>query len=531
MRGSAGKKNGIIYPNWREKWVDLNKNEKDQIIKHVDILPMHPSFTLLLTIRETDPVPLFSTIESIVGQLYPHWILHINGENQMDSHLSKRVLDLCDSRIRFDDPTPSDLGDWIIELTSGTQLHEAALFASALAIIEHSEIAIIYSDHDHVNVSGNFHDPHMKPDWNRDLFAAMNYMEPLVVCKKWLWASNRKKVTGQHEFLLKATRNLSSEEIFHIPHVLASVLTSTGNSHREPSVKRIRHNLPFPEPLVSILIPTRDQGRMLKRCLESIYRKTEYTNFEIILVDHETSESKALKVIEIFRNNQNFHVTNFSGPFNYAAIMNHAAKIAEGQVLVLLNNDTEIIESDWLTELVSQISRPDVGVVGALLLFSDDTIQHAGVHPGVGGLMGHGHKHLSGDSNGYFNRLKAVHEVAAVTGACLVIEKTTWVDLGGLDEKNLPIAYNDIDLCLKARQKGLKVIFTPFSRIVHHESVSRGVDEDPDRNERLRNEISVMQKRWGATLDSDPAYSPNLSLDGGGFKLSDSPKNVPLWKI
>ena len=202
-------------------------------------------------------------------------------------------------------------------------------------------------------------------------------------------------------------------------------------------------------------------------------------------------------MIQEYSAHNNFRVENFSGAFNFSAIMNYAASLAEGDVLVLLNNDTEIVEPDWLTELVSQVSRPEVGVAGPLLLFGDGTIQHAGIHPGLGGLMGHGHKHLPDGSPGYFNRLKAVHEVAAVTGACLVIKKSTWDELGGLDEKNLPVAYNDVDLCIKARQRGLKIIFTPFSKVVHHESVSRGVDTPPKRNERLKGEIQAMQDKWG----------------------------------
>jgi len=166
-----------------------------------------------------------------------------------------------------------------------------------------------------------------------------------------------------------------------------------------------------------------------------------------------------------------------------------------------------------------------VGIVGALLTFGNGTIQHAGVHPGVGGLMGHGHKHLPGDHPGYFGRLLVAHEVAAVTGACLAIEMATWKRLGGLDEEQLAVAYNDVDLCLKARAAGLRVIFTPHARMVHHESVSRGVDDDPARNSRLRLERSVMLDRWQEMLNTDPAYSPNLALDGGGFALAVSPRS------
>ena len=242
------------------------------------------------------------------------------------------------------------------------------------------------------------------------------------------------------------------------------------------------------------------------------------------MVDHETTEARARRVLDSLVGDTISQVISFSGPFNFAAMINRAAEAATGSVLVLLNNDTEIIEEGWLNELVAQVSRPEVGVVGALLLFSDGTIQHAGVHPGVGGLMGHGHKHLPADHPGYFGRLLVAHGVAAVTGACMAVEAATFERLGGLDEKHLGVAYNDIDLCLKARQAGLRVVFTPHARLTHHESVSRGFDTDPVQQERLGQELASMAERWGDLLYADPAYSPNLAFGGEGFGLSDPPR-------
>ena len=392
------------------------------------------------------------------------------------------------------------------------------------ALIENPKSRILFGDHDHVDTSGFFHDPHMKPPWNPDLLASMNYMGPLVVWEKELWKEYNDKTSNQHDLLIKATKDLRNESIFHVPKILSSIHVSGDGSHLLPKVKRVIHGLPSLNPMVSILIPTRDRGKMLTKCLQSLFEVTDYPNFEVILIDHDSSEKLALKTISEYESRKAFKVTKFHGSFNFSAMMNHAAEQAAGEVLVLLNNDTKIVESDWLIELVSQVCRPEVGIAGALLLFGDGTIQHAGVHPGVGGLMGHGHKHLPKNSSGYFNRLKAVHEVAAVTGACLAIQKTTWLDLGGLDEQNLPVAYNDVDLCLKARQSGLRVIFTPFSIVMHHESVSRGIDHDPEHNIRLQNEIEVMKKRWGEMLYSDPAYNPNLSIDGSSFKLAEKPR-------
>ena len=520
------KKQRISYKKWRQIWVELSPEEKVRVTESLESLSHRPSFTVLLSADEKDSSALFSTIKSVASQLYPNWVLHVTSQGALELPFSEKVLALDDSRIRLTGPTPTALGGWVVELASGVLLHEAALYHFAFSIVENPEIAIVYSDHDHVAVSGAFRDPHMKPDWNPDLFAAMNYLEPLVACKKEPWETLRDKAPGQYEFLLESTKTLPRKTIFHIPRVLASVQISDNSDHLEPTCERIIYDIPSPAPKVSILIPTRDQGSLLKKCLESLYEKTDYKDFEIVLVDHETIEQKALEVIENFRVKSNFKVLNFSGSFNFSATMNRAAEIADGQILILLNNDTEVFDPSWLGELVSQVSRPEVGVAGALLLFGDKTIQHAGVHPGLNGLMGHGHKHLPSDDSGYFSRLKTVHEVAAVTGACLAIEKKIWVDVGGLDEELLPVAYNDIDLCLKVREKNLRVIFSPYAKLFHHESVSRGVDEPVENNKRLQDEIRIMKERWGDLLFHDPAYSPNLSKEDGSFKLSNNPVSL-----
>ncbi|MDG2351282.1 MAG: glycosyltransferase [Acidimicrobiales bacterium] len=517
------KKNKITYPEWRQKWVDLKDEERQKIKRRIDSFYKQLSFTLILETQGYESTDIFETIKSLTVQLYPNWLLRIVNWDSMEKELKEKILGLQDNRIKVTSHT-SELGNWIIELTPGTKLHETALFSNAFSAINRPVIEVIYSDHDHINAAGEFCDPYMKPDWNPDLFAAMNYFGPLVACKRELWETHTDDRSDKYEFLLKTTKNVSQDGIFHIPDVLASIPVSHDETHLKPTCKRITHPLPEPEPFVSILIPTRDKGRILEKCLESLFEKTSYSNFEVILINHETSESKALKVIQKFEKKSNFEKINFSGPFNFSAMMNLAGNTARGDVLVLLNNDMKIIDSEWLSELVSQVSRPEVGIAGALLLFKDGTIQHAGVHPGLGGLMGHGHKHLPGDNPGYFNRLKAVHSVAAVTGACMAIEKSTWFELGGLDEENLPVAYNDIDLCFKARKKGLSIIFTPYAKIIHLESASRGVDDNPLINDRLQKELEIMKGRWGEILNIDPAYSPNLSFDGGSFELSANPK-------
>ena len=268
---------------------------------------------------------------------------------------------------------------------------------------------------------------------------------------------------------------------------------------------------------------------MLTRCVTGVKEKTCYPNIELIIVDHESTQRRVQKLLVKLSKDNNTKIITYKGTFNFAAMINRGVEISTGQILVLLNNDIEIVDSDWLTELSAQVSRPEIGIVGPLLTFKDDTIQHAGIHPGLEGLMGHGHKHLPKDHPGYFGRLRVAHNVAAVTGACLAIKKKTWDELGGLDEKNLAVAYNDVDLCLRARKAGLRVLFTPHTHLIHHESATRGVDEELNRNPRLEKELQTMKKRWGNFLKVDPAYNPNLALEELDFRIAKYPRVKPDW--
>jgi len=515
LRNSIKNSKSIAYTDWRAKYVELNEKEKQQIVKSLKTSLHLPTFTILLKVSNNNSDSTLLTVESVLSQLYPKWVLNIPNHELLDTELKEKLLLLDDNRIHFSNVVPSDLNEWIIELDTSTLLDSACLYHLSVSIQNNPNILILYGDHDHINSLNEFVDPFFKPDWNADLFAAMNYMGPLIACEKNVWLSQREENSDQYSFLLKVTKDLSSEEIAHNAKILATSKINDDNNHLRPECKRVFQKLPEPEVKVSILIPTRDQGNMLERCLKSIFDLTDYTNYEIVLVDHESAEPKALEVINNFGLKKNFQTIGFSGSFNFAAMMNNAAKTAKGEVLVLLNNDTEIVDSGWLKELVSQVLRPEVGVVGALLLFSDGTIQHAGVNPDPEGFMIHGHKHRSGESSGYFSRLLAVHEVAAVTGACLAIEKNTWNMLDGMDEENFSVAYNDIDLCLKARHQGLKVIFSPYACLVHHESVSRGFDEGGKKNLRLQKELNVMNQRWGEFLKVDPAHNRNLEFIDG----------------
>ncbi len=525
----------VRYGPWRDAHVVLTDADRDRIAGLAAGLSERPSFTLVVEVgADTDPGLLGATLESVAAQAWPEWVAYLATDadlaDGLTGDLTAAVAAVGDPRIRITGPEPQALGDWVAWVPVGDLLHEACLFALADGIAHSPGAAVAYTDNDHVDARGRFSLPHNKPDWNPDLLLGQDYLGGLVAYRGDVVAGAG--VESAHERALRCTAGLTGAEVLHVPHVLYSTRVD-GADLIWTRGAQVRWPLPDPAPKVSVLIPSRDQGRLLKRCVGSLIGDdavTDYPEIEIVLVDHESTEPRARVVIDALAADPAHTVVTFSGPFNFAAMVNRAAEAATGEVLVLLNNDTEAISPGWLTEMVGHLSRPEMGVVGALLLFSDGTIQHAGVHPGVGGLMGHGHKHRRGDDPGYFGRLTVAHEVAAVTGACLGITRATWDRLGGLDEENLAVAYNDIDLCLRARAAGLRVVFTPHAVLHHHESVSRGFDDDPARNERLAGEVAVMRERWGDLLDADPAYSPNLTLTGMDFTLAQHPRVSPPWR-
>jgi O-antigen biosynthesis protein len=526
----------VQYSAWRAEHVVLTDAHRERIAELAAGLPDRPSFTVVVEVGpDTDPEMLRETLESVAGQLWPEWVLYLATAEDLASEIAEVVDAVGDARVRITGPEPAVLGDWAAWVPVGDVVHEACLFSLAHAIAHTPGAATAYTDNDHVDAHGRFSLPHAKPSWNPDLLMGQNYLGGLA-------AYRADVVTGgpggetPHERALRATAGLTGDQVAHVPHVLYSArIGPEGRSAalRWTGGRHISWPVPDPAPKVSLLIPTRDQGRLLEKCVASLIGEgavTTYPNLELVLVDHESTEDRARRVIDSLAADPAHTVITFSGPFNFAAMVNRAAEAATGEMLLLLNNDTEAISPGWLAEMVGHLARPEVGVVGALLLFSDGTIQHAGVHPGVGGLMGHGHKHRRGDDSGYFGRLTVAHDVAAVTGACLGITRADWDRLGGLDEEHLAVAYNDIDICLRARETGLRVVFTPHAVLHHHESVSRGFDDDPVRNERLAGEVAVMRERWGDLLDVDPAYSPNLTLTGSDFTLAEHPRERPPWR-
>jgi GT2 family glycosyltransferase len=262
---------------------------------------------------------------------------------------------------------------------------------------------------------------------------------------------------------------------------------------------------------------------LLATCIDSLQARTDYPNVEVIVIDNGSVEPATLDFLQHLRGMPGYTVIRDDGPFNFSRLNNLAAAQAQGEVLVMMNNDIEAIEPQWLDALVAQAMRPEIGAVGALLLYPDDTIQHGGVVLGIGGVAGHVHHRLPADAHGYFGRARLAQRFSAVTAACLAVRRSCWDAVEGLDE-GLAVAFNDIDFCLRLQRAGYRNLWTPLARLYHHESASRGSDEVPEKRERFNREIAYMQNRWGDSLLADPCYNPNLSLNSQRFELAYPPR-------
>ncbi|WP_409574582.1 glycosyltransferase family 2 protein [Thalassotalea sp. PS06] len=274
------------------------------------------------------------------------------------------------------------------------------------------------------------------------------------------------------------------------------------------------------EPLVSLIIPTYNGYEITKQAIDSILEKTTYKNYEILLIDNNSDDEVALSYFDDISNHPQVTLLKYPFPFNYSAINNFAAGYANGEIIGLINNDVEVINGDWLTQMVSHAVRDEIGCVGAKLYYSNDTIQHAGVICGIGGVAGHSHKYFERDDPGYFSRLNLNQNLSAVTAACMLVKKPIFEQVGGLNEHDLTVAFNDVDFCLKVKRAGYRNLWTPYAELYHHESISRGAEDSPEKIKRFNEEARHMKSTWPKELANDPFYSPNLTKNKENFEIN-----------
>jgi len=452
--------------------------------------------------------------------------------------------------------------DYIAVLRLSDRLSKTALQRLSAAAAAVPDAPVIFGDEDQIDANGRRFAPWFKPDFGDDLFLCQNGFGRAVFFKTAvLHGLTVPSVAGLDEGIyaaaLEATLS-SGRDPLHCPGILvhvggdqavsprARVLHLSGSTRR-PVVEgfvarraslagtrvegpdpcgflRLHHPLPDPVPLVSIVIPTRDRQDLLEACINSLDRATSYRNKEVIILDNDSEEPATKAYFAALSQRPDVRVIPAPGPFNYPRLINLGASQARGDLLMTLNNDIEAFEPDWLDEMVSQVSRPGVGLVGCLLLYPDRSVQHAGVIVGLSGVAGHMYADAAPDDPGHAGRIYVTQDLSAVTGACQLMRRSLFEQLGGLDERHLAVAYNDIDFCLRVREAGQRVIYTPHARLLHHHSASRGSDIRIERLASLTWEREYMRTRWAHILFDDPFFNPNLSLSGKRGRLATAPR-------
>lgn len=576
-----------VYPNinatyqqWISKYDVLTIADHNRINREITNFSLHPLISVVMPTYNTNPELLRQTIQSVRNQLYSHWELCIADDFSIDEQVRKVIKAEAEEepRIRFvfraanshiSEATNSALelasGDYVAFLDHDDLLAENALFEVAKVINNNPDVGIIYSDEDKVNEGGYRYDPYFKPDWNPDLFMGQNFINHLSVYKHELI----KKVGGLRvgfegaqdwDLAFRVIEQIEDSNIVHIPKILYHWRAIQGSTAKNISQKdyitqaqkkvledhfskmsqfvrlelnqsgywTIKYEIPSPSPLVSIIIPTRNQKKVLEKCIDSLTSLTNYEPYEILVVNNGSDEEETLQYMVKIKTDPRINVLDYPWPFNYSAINNFAVKEARGEVLCLLNNDIEIIEKDWLRIMVSLAIRPETGAVGAKLLYPDRRIQHAGVILGLGGVAGHAYLLKDENYPGQMGRALLTQNYSAVTAACMVVEKTKYEQVGGLNEDELKIAFNDIDFCIRLLQAGYRNVWTPDAKLIHYESVSRGYEDTIEKQKRFKSEIDYMKETWGELLENDPAYNPNLSLDHEAFTLAFPPRSPRL---
>ena len=552
------------YSEWILRYDTLTDEARATMRAHTASYSHKPLISVLMPTYNSKPEWLIEAIESVRKQIYLHWELCIADDASSDKRIRPILEGYAqkDPRIKvvyreqnghISAASNSALGlatgEWVALLDHDDLLSEHALFWVADAINRDPAARLIYSDEDKIDGAGRRFAPYFKCDWNVDLFYSHNLFSHLGVYRANLLGEIggfRQGFEGSQDYdlALRCIERIAPKQIHHISRVLyhwrmhaKSAAQSADNKpyamlageralndhFQRQTVNavsklighgyRVRYALPDILPLVSLIIPTRNGLHLVRRCVESILKKTTYHNYEILIVDNGSEDPATLQYFKELQSESRVRVLRNDRFFNYSALVNTAVKLARGELVGLINNDIEVISPDWLSEMVSHALRPHVGAVGAKLLYLNETLQHAGVVLGLGlaRVGGHPYYTLPRSHNGYFGRASLIQSFSAVTGACLVIRKEIFEAVGGFSEK-LRVAFNDIDFCLRVRESGYRNIWTPYAELYHHESATRGLENTGEKKARFSKEVEYMKQRWGGLLLNDPAYSPNLSL-------------------
>lgn len=569
---------GRSYADWVAAFDAWGAEQQRAIAELSSTLPMRPLISIVMPVYNTRAEDLQQAVDSVRAQTYTNWELCVCDDASTAAHVPKMLAEWAakDSRIKWmrreanghiaratNDAIALASGSFVAFFDHDDVLAPHALVRVVEAIGRSPDARLLYSDEDKLGVDGERFDPYFKPDFNLGLLRSHNYLCHFAVYE----ASLLKRLGGiregfdgaqDYDMALRAVDEIETSQIVHLPHVLYHWRVtpgSTAGGHQEKSyafeagqraiaahlerrgllgevleapeatgMYRVKWTLPEVLPTVSIVIPTRNGLHLLSTCLSTL-KATTYKAFEVIIVDNGSDDPATLSYLADLESRGEIRVLRDSSPFNFSALNNRAVQeMAEGEFVLLMNNDIELTDSGWLDELVGMAQEPGVGCVGARLWYPDGRLQHAGVIM-VCGVAGHSHKYLPRGQHGYMGRAVLAQDFLAVTAACLLVRRSVFLEVGGLDE-TLQVAFNDVDFCLKVHNAGYRNVWTPYAEMVHHESVSRGHEDTPEKQRRFAGEIAILQARWPELLAHDPCYSPNLTIQSEDFSLAWPPRRT-----
>lgn len=542
---------GREAPNAYRRWIaTVERAERAQCLATVPASPAAgvPRFSLVL---HNSDGGIARTMASLEALAWPDWELVIVAPPGAVSLTPAQVPRTIVVPVGTDDDAAglaagiaAASGDWIVPVAPGSVLPPTALARYADTLAAAPETTVLYGDHDEIDDAGRRVRPWWKPRWNSELFLGQDHVSPACaiaapVARAALPLADAAPSAGTFALLLRAT-SVPGAVVTHVPHIQAHLCQGRPGNRPARMAALARHladrggvalregvgdtvavvwPMPDPAPLVSVIVPSRDNAGLLRACVDGVLAGTRYRALEVLIVDNGSTDEAALAFLARVARDPRVRVLRHPAPFNFAELNNLAAREARGELLCLLNDDTEVIDPGWLEELVRQAVRPEVGAVGAKLVYADGSIQHAGITLGIGGTAGHGHRLQRAGDPGYFHRADIAHFVSAVTAACLVVSRRKYLAVGGMDEAAFAVAFNDVDLCLKLERAGWHTLYQPAAVLVHHESKSRRRAADPARAAAFRLECAALEQRWQVAGRIDPLHHPRLDRTCESYRL------------